>query len=179
MRITGNITDISIDYQTGKPRLTLVINEKQIFNDGIDKIKDLPKLDIELKKHRNKRSLDANAYYHCLLNQLVEALQIGREELHFRLLKDYSPLMLVPLLPNQDPKGFFKYYEKFKKTIIEGKEAIYYKVYKPSSEMDSKEFWVLLKGIESECREQGIPTIEEKELERLIESGVYHELWNN
>lgn len=169
MTITGKITDISIDYSNMKPRLTLIINEKQTFKDNIDNLKDLDLLDIDIKKHRNKRSLDANSYYWSLINQLSNVLQIGNEELHQKFIKEYSQVMLIPLLPSQEPKGYFKYYEKHKETTIEGKEAIYYKVYKPSSEMNSKEFWLLIKGLESECREQGIQTLEEKELERMLE----------
>lgn len=170
MLVTGKITDISIDYQNNKPRLTLSINEKQTFNDNIDNLKDLDKLSIEIKKYREKRSLDANSYYWSLINQLSNAIGLGKEELHTKFIKEYSQVMLVPLLPSQEPKGYFKYYDKYKDTTIEGKEAIYYKVYKPSSEMDSKEFWLLIKGLENDCQEQGIETLEEKKLREMIEN---------
>lgn len=128
----------------------------------------------EIKKHREKRSLDANSYYWSLLNQLTNKLietgvEISNEELHLRMLQNYSQVMLVPLLPTQKPNGYFKYYEEYKKGKIGKQEVIQYKVYKPSSEMDSKEFWLLLKGLEQECRQQGIETLEEKKVRELIE----------
>lgn len=122
-----------------------------------------------IKEHREKRSLDSNSYYWSLVNQLSNLINLGNEELHFRLLKDYSQVMLVPLLPEQNPQGYFKYYEKFKETEIDGKEAIYYKVWKPSSEMNSKEFWLLIKGLEQECQNVGIETLEEKKLREMME----------
>lgn len=170
MKLTGQITDISIDYTTNKPRLTLIINEKQTFNDNIDTLKDLDKLSIEIKKYRNKRGLDANSYYWSLVNQLSNKLEIGKEELHEKLVKEYGQIMLVPLLPTQNPSGWFKYYEEYKTTTIGDKEAIYYKVYKPSSEMDSKEFWLLIKGLESECVPFGIETLEERKLREMMEA---------
>ena len=170
MKVTGVITDISIDYQNNKPRLTLLINEKQTFNDHIDTLKDLDKLSIEIKKHREKRSLDMNSYYWSLINQLSNKLELGSEELHEKFIKEYSQVMLVPLLPSQNPQGYFKYYEEFKKTEIEGKEAIYYKVYKPSSEMDSKEMWLLIQGLESECVLQGIEILEERRFREMMEA---------
>jgi hypothetical protein len=169
MQITGKITDISIDYTTNKPRLTLIINEKQTFNDNIDELRELDKLSIEIKKYREKRSLDANSYYWSLINQLSNKLEIGKEELHEKLLKEYSQIMLIPLLPTQNPNGYFKYYDEYKTTTIGDKEAIYYKVYKPSSEMDSKEFWLLIKGLESECVLQGIEILEERKLREMME----------
>lgn len=123
----------------------------------------------DLKEHKEIRGLDANSYYWSLINQLAKKLNIGNEELHFNMLQDYSEVMLIPLLPEQSPQGYFKYYEKFKETTIADKEAIYYKVYKPSSEMNSKEFWVLTRGLEEECKLQGIETLEEKRLRKLIE----------
>lgn len=170
MKLTGTITDIGFGYFDKKPFLTLAINESQTFKDNIDSLKDLDKLDIEIKKYRDKRSLDANKYYWSLLNQLSNVLQVGNEELHFNVLKEYGQVMLVPLLPHQKPSGYFKYYEEYKKTTIENKEAIYYKVYKPSSEMDSKEFWTLLQGLESECKPFGIETLEEKKLREMMEA---------
>lgn len=170
MKVTGKITDISIDYKNNKPRLTLLINEKQSFIDNIDDLKDFEKLSIEIKKHREKRSLNANGYYWSLINQLSNKIEIGSQELHYSMLKDYGQVMLVPLLPNQSPSGYFKYYEEFKTAEIDGKEAIYYKVYKPSSEMDSKEFWLLVKGLESECITQDIEILEEKKFREMMEA---------
>ena len=40
MKITAQITDISFDFRTGKPKLTLLINEKQCFLDGVDELKE-------------------------------------------------------------------------------------------------------------------------------------------
>lgn len=122
-----------------------------------------------VKEFSEKRSLNANSYYWSLINQLSNKLNIGNEELHLRMLKDYSQVMLVPLLPTQSPNGYFKYYEKYKEGLINGQKVVQYKVYKPSSEMSSKEFWLLLKGLEEECKQQGIETLEEKKVRELIE----------
>ena len=136
----------------------------------IPKMLNLPHDKIyELKEHKKKRSLDANAYYWSLINQLANKLNLGNEELHFKMLQDYSQVMIVPLTPSQNPKGYFKYYEEYQKGKIKGQEIIQYKVYLPSSEMNSKEFWLLLQGLESECREQGIETLEERKVREMIE----------
>lgn len=60
------------------------------------------------------------------------------------------------------------------KTIIEWlfeqdttKKFTHYKVYKGSSEMNSKEFSILLDGLVSECNEQSIATLTKSEREQL------------
>ena len=136
-------------------------------------IKRLLELDqdkvYEIKEYKKKRSLDANAYYWSLINQLANKLNLGKEELHRKMLQEYGQIMIVPLTPSQNPKGYFKYYEEYKKGKIKGQEIIQYKVYLPSSEMNSKQFWHLLQGLESECREQGIEVLEERKVREMIE----------
>lgn len=141
----------------------------------IPKMLNLPHDKIyELKEHKEKRSLDANGYYWSLVSQIVDKLReqglvIGKEEQHFKYLKEYGQILLVPLTPMQKPSGYFKYYESYKTGKINGQEVIQYKVYKPSSEMDSKEFWLLIKGVEQDARALNIETLEEKRLRELVE----------
>ena len=48
MRFTGKIDDVSTSI-AGKPKLTLVINEKSDLLCGYDDLKDIEKLSIEIK----------------------------------------------------------------------------------------------------------------------------------
>lgn len=56
----GYFVNASQDWKTGKWNITFACDEESILKE-IDSLKDA-KLDITAKKHRNKRSLDANAY---------------------------------------------------------------------------------------------------------------------
>ena len=64
-------------------------------------------------------------------------------------------------------QGYFKYYEEIGHGTVQGKEFTHYKIYKGSSQMDSKEFAVLLDGVISECEQVGIPTLTPSEIEKL------------
>ena len=57
MKLTGKLTDVSRDFITNKLKITFLINN-QI--NRLEEIENVELLDIEAKKHRNKRSLDAN-----------------------------------------------------------------------------------------------------------------------
>lgn len=57
MKLTGKLADISKDFITNKLKITFFINQQV---DDFEEIENVELLDIEAKKHRNKRSLDAN-----------------------------------------------------------------------------------------------------------------------
>lgn len=84
------------------------------------------------------------------------------------MLKKYGQRMLVPLPKGTDPRGFFTYFEYHNSTKINGKDADYYLVFKNSSEMDTKEFWLLLQGVIDEAKEQGIETPEDREINEMM-----------
>ena len=46
--------------------------------------------DIKVEKHKNKRSLDANAYSWVLQNEIANALRLSKEEVHEKMLKEYD-----------------------------------------------------------------------------------------
>lgn len=121
----------------------------------------------EVKPYHEKRSLNANSYFYVLQNKLAQVLKTSNDELHERLIKRYSDATIITVPEDYEIKGFIKYYDIYKSGEIKGNKVILYKVYKPSHEMDTKEFSRLLDGIISECKEVGIETITPDELRRL------------
>ena len=67
MEAKGTLKDVSMDWKTGRMRLTFELESD--VSSLIDKMKDKP-LRITVKQWREKRSLDANAYYWVLLSRL-------------------------------------------------------------------------------------------------------------
>ena len=65
--LTGKIADLSLDFRTGRAKLTLELNERQSAANMFDELNQCEKLSIKISKHREKRSLDANAYFFVLL----------------------------------------------------------------------------------------------------------------
>lgn len=131
-----------------------------LFSQEKDKI-------YEIKERKPKRTLTQNAYYWVLVNELSNCLKLPNEEIHYRLLKDYSQVKLVIIKGNVDVKGYIKYYELDREADISGVKFNIYKVYKGSSEMNKKEFSILLEGAIQEAQQQGIPTLTPNEVEKL------------
>lgn len=122
----------------------------------------------EVKEYKEKRNLDQNAKYWKLLNELALTLKIGVEELHFKMLKDYSQRYEI-LVPKDIKLRGIDYYEKKSKIIRNGQEFIVYQVFTPSHELNTREFALLLQGLCDECKEQGIETLSPNELKKLEE----------
>ena len=123
---------------------------------------------FEIKEYKEKRNKNQNKKYWKLLGELSLKTKLGIEELHFEMLKSYSPRYEI-LVPNESSVRGIEYYEKKSKILKNGKEFYVYHVYTPSHELNTAEFAILLKGLCEECRQQGIETLSPQELADLEE----------
>ena len=139
----------------------------QIYNLDKDTI-----YDIKIKKYRQKRSKNANAYAWELITKIANELRLSKEEVYLNMLKNYGQSELVSVLANIDVTGYFKYYEIAGKSLLNNKEFIHYKIFKGSSEYDTREMSILIDGIIHEAEQLGIATISDKELEKM--KGSWH-----
>ena len=119
--------------------------------------------DIGLKK--KKRSLDANAYMWCLVNEIANVLRISKDECYLTMLKRYGQSQRIKVLKDGLPVLLkaVKYYELGK----EENNCIYIKVYAGSSKYDTKEMSILIDGIVIEAEELGIDTMTPAEIEQI------------
>lgn len=125
--------------------------------------------DVKIDKHREKRSLNANAYLWKLVTEIGNVLNKSKEEVYLQMLIDYGQSEMVSILSEIDVKGYFKYYKLAGTSLLNGKEFNHYKIYKGSSEYDTKEMSILLNGVVQEAKNLGIKTKDDIELERLVE----------
>lgn len=133
--------------------------KRKLFQLSEDKV-----YDVEIKIHREKRSLNANSYCWKLCTEIASAINSDKDSVYLLMLKRYGISDLVPI-SNQVPiDDYIKYYDIESKTD----KYTWYKIYKGSSKYDTKEMSVLLNGIVSECKEMGIPTKEDLEIERMV-----------
>lgn len=135
---------------------------KWLFNQDRDKL-------FEIKEHREKRSLTANAYAWSLIGKIADALRTSKDEVYLDMLKRYGQSELVSVLSSIDVQGYFKYFEPIGTARLQGKDFTHYRIYKGSSEYDTREMAVLIDGIVSEAKELDIETLPETEVKRLKE----------
>lgn len=124
---------------------------------------------FEIKQHREKRSLNANAYAWVLMGKIADAIRSSKDEVYLEMLKRYGQRTVVSVRADIDVSGYFKYYEPFASGSVEGKEFTHYYVFKGSSEFDTHEMSVLIDGIISEAEVLEIETLPPQEIARLKE----------
>ena len=124
---------------------------------------------FEIKEVKNKRSLNANSYAWVLITKIAGYMNLSKEEVYKMMLQDYGQSMLIPVPKDSKPDGYFKYYEFHSRREMNGVIVDFYKVYKGSSDYDTKEMSELINGIVEECKNMGIETLEDIRINQLIE----------
>lgn len=122
---------------------------------------------FEVQECKGKRSLSQNSYCWLLINKIANILRLSKEEIYLQMLEDYGQSILIPVKKGEKPNGYFKYYKYETSSILNGKEADWYKIYKGSSEFDSKEMTILIDGIIQECKQLEIETLTPDEIAKL------------
>lgn len=92
MKFLGKISGIG---RTLNGILTVTIESRQMDPVSATKLSQADSLDVEIKKHRKKRSLDANSYYWLLCSKLAEAMHVSKPYMHNRLLRRYGQIEII------------------------------------------------------------------------------------
>lgn len=158
----GRIIDFSMSFG-GKQRVTLELDTD--FREGYEALKEAV-LQIVIKKWRAKRSKDANAYFHVLVNEIAAARGLSDDEVKVDLVTQYGTYardddgMIVgfKLPASVDVSTIYPYTRMYKQVEEGGKTFNCYLVYKQTRLMDTKEMAHLIDGAIQVAQELGIDT---------------------
>ena len=178
MDLKGRIENLYRDFKTGKWNILLSLE-----NYPAEEINDLLDCDIaiRLNKYRNKRSLDANAYFYVLVNKIAERAKISDIEVHDKLLSQNlayviengavdwivadwksNAYRLVKLAVTEHGKQQFKYYYDSLQDVVLNKTSGTPYVDKAGEPKKSRIFWHI----------KGSHEMDSKEMARLIDSTI-------
>lgn len=113
----------------------------------------------EAKEHKSKRSNSQNAYMWELIGKIADIQRLKKDDVYLQMLKDYGQSQIISMLSIINPKGYLKYYEKIGEGKVNDKEFTHYRVYKGSSEYDSREMSILIDGVIQEAKQLNIETL--------------------
>jgi hypothetical protein len=161
----GRIKDLTFTAGN-KPILSLVLNKGFDIQPLID-----TDLDIEIKKHREKRSLDANAALWKMLSMMADVLKTSKDELYLQVLDRYGVFTHIVVKPSvvDRVKNEWRTVRELGEVTINGKTGVQLQCFFGSSTYNSKEFSVLLNGVIDEAKTLGIDFISKEEQARMIE----------
>lgn len=168
----GRLIDIAVGLN-GRQRLTVELDGD--FRASFESLKDSPKLDIDIKKHREKRSANANAYFHLLIGKIAEVKGLGIDEVKRLMVIEYGTLAKdadgctvgFKLPVSVDAATLYPYVKCFDTREENGKLFNCYLVFKQTHEMDTKEMCRLIDGTILEARALGIETDTPEQVEKF------------
>lgn len=176
MQTTGIITNLDIDYETRKPKISLILDTNSL--DTVEQLKNENKLNIEMKKWYKKRSLDANAYCWALCNNIANELSKSgittKEEVYRDAILQVGSF--EPFIVQE------KTFEKFKRIwekqglgflvqeISRQDKCIKVNCYYGSSTYDSKEMSLLIEILIQLAKSLNLETKSQSEINSLLES---------
>ena len=130
-------------------------------------------VDVEIKKHREKRSLNANSYFHVLCDKLRKALGISLAACKNNLITSYGQIEYVDDLPltygTKAPPEYSRELEEIHMKLFRAEPDgwNWYVVYRGSHTYNTQEMAQLIDGTIEECKLQDIETLTPEELARL------------
>lgn len=164
METKGRLKNVTKDFLTDKLLVTFEIDTKPNFEELQGE------LDIKAGKHKEKRSLNANAYMWTLLQKIAEATHSDRESVYLEMLKRYSRSFTFLIVKES---ALERVMQEFRTCIdlgyvkVNGQEGHQLQVFFGSSTFDTKEMAVLVDGVVYEAKQLNIETLPPYELERL------------
>lgn len=173
---------VSRDYITGKTRIEYLI-ESGASPAEIQQAEGKA-LRLKVVQWRQKRSLDANAYYWSLLTKLAEVLKVSKPCAHNMILRKYGQLVIFDgsvayvRIPDTDIAEHealeaSTYHIRPTGQVVTGKDGTIYRTYvmlKGSSDYNTKEMTELIDGLVWDCKELEIETLPPEELARMMQA---------
>lgn len=172
MKFTGTLKEPIINFSTRKPMIVFETTED--FSDAYENLKTKDKLVIDIKVYREKRSLDANAYYWVLLTKLAKILGDSNSEKHNDMIAEYGfpylidgKLVRIPIPDTEEAERVVRkateYHLKSTTQVVAGKDGVDYRTYlmmRGSSTYNTEEMARLIEGLIYECKSARMPDAE-------------------
>lgn len=175
MQTTGIISDINIDFETRKPKISLLLDTKEL--DVVEQLKNENKLNIELKKWYKKRSLDANAYCWVLCDSIAKELCkdgtiLTKEDIYKDAILQIGTFETF-IVQEKTFENFKRIWEKqglgfLVQEVSRKDKCIKVNCYYGSSTYNSKEMSLLIELIVGLAQSLNIETKPKEELESLL-----------
>lgn len=174
MELSGLISSIT-RKPDGSALISVRVPAWQAGDAALEKLQDMQRynVDFSIKRHRDRRSLNANALLWKCIGSLAEILRASKDEIYQKALSDYGVQEILAVVPEAEPALRAVFYDVTPLGIhqINGRVMANFRCTVGSSKYDTAQMSRLLDGVISDCRELGgfVPS------EREVMTGL--ELW--
>ena len=166
----ATLQNISMDMH-GNLLVTFLTAKTESMIAELESLKD-EKLDLEFKKHREKRSLDANSYCWVLIGKIADVLTPkSKDEVYIEMLKRYGQRekQLISVVAEAEDiifRATDNHCTEVGESELNGKLFKHLAILIGSSKYDSKMMSIFVDGIISECELLNIETATPEEIAR-------------
>lgn len=161
-----------------KQLILMLDTKEEMPEDELIKLLNTDKgVKVQMSVWREARSLNANNYFHALVHQIAEKLQIGNDECKIKMNLEYGTpatdeqgnMVIIKLASSVDISQFYDYAKLYATKKENSIEVNYYILYKQTHTLNSKEMARLIEGVVYEAKELGIETITEKQKQEILQ----------
>lgn len=136
------------------------------------------RLKVAFSWWREKRSLNANSYFHVLVDKIAKVMQLGADEVKNTMVLEYGTVateggeqIIVAIPKTANVKTYYPYARWIADFTAKNKQQYsQYLFYKQTHTLDKAEMKRLIDGVVYEAQELGIETRTPTELAGLIEN---------
>lgn len=179
------VDSIKIQYpeNLNKMEMVLSMNKSRETIEKIAKLKEVTEkgklLSVDIKQHREKRSLNANSYCFILCQKIAEVIGNTKEFVYKQAIKQVGQFEIVPIKDDAlekwiqiwESRGLGWQSEIMRDSKLDGYTTTIN--YYGSSVYDTKQMSILLEEIVHQAKELGIDTMTDTERKQLLE------MWEN
>lgn len=175
MIIKGELKDIVRTFNN-----RLVVSFTTEFNESVTDnlnalMNDKKTLKFDIDEWKNKRSLNANSYFHLLVNEIASVMKIGNDECKIKMNLEYGSVatdkngnkVIIKVPSDVDISKFYDYAKFIAEKEEKGLKLSYYVFYKQTHTLNSKEMARLIDGVVEEAKQLGIETKTPEELAKM------------
>lgn len=175
MIIKGELKDIVRTFNN-----RLVVSFTTEFNESVTDnlnalMNDKKTLKFDIDEWKNKRSLNANSYFHVLVNEIASVMKIGNDECKIKMNLEYGSVatdkngnkVIIKVPSDVDISKFYDYAKFIAEKEEKGLKLSYYVFYKQTHTLNTKEMARLIDGVVEVAKELGIETKTPEELAKM------------
>ena len=148
-------------------------DQVQIARSAVDEFRELD-ISAELKKWRNSRSLDANAYAWVLIGKIAEATRQGKTDVYRAAIREIGGNSTTVCVQDKAVESLREGWQRngigwitdTMPSKLDGCTNVI--LYYGSSEYDTKQMSTLIDHLITEAKELGIETLSPTDLERMM-----------
>lgn len=168
MDFIARVKDLKQQF-SNQLNITLETTNMNIINTLNNYMKANRDLAVEIKKKSEKRSKDANSYAWHLMQQIGKYLNKSKDDVYIEMLGRYGVFTHIIVKPNvvERVEEGWRLVRNLGEVTINGKSGVQLQCYFGSSTYTTEEMSVFIDGIVSECKEMGIETLSDEEINTM------------